>query len=117
MNAAAKGSKRRAVDPPDWDRIAGSKEFQDLLAVKKLFIIPAFVFFFAFYLGLLILVGYAPGWMSTPVIGSVNVAYLLALAQFLVGWIIAWLYVKASSKFDKLTKDLLGRTDDEQGGR
>lgn len=117
MGEVAKGSAREAMDPPDWDRIAGSKEFQDLLAVKKLFIIPAFVFFFAFYFGFLILVGYAPEWMSTPVIGSVNVAYLLALAQFLVGWIIAWLYVKASSKFDRLTKDLLGRNHDEQGGR
>ena len=37
--------------PPDlsgqsqWDRIASSKEFKDLLQIKKLFIIPAFVFF------------------------------------------------------------------------
>jgi len=101
--------------PPDlsgqsqWDRIASSKEFKDLLQIKKLFIIPAFVFFFVYYFGLAVLVGYAPKLVSTRVLGTVTVAYLFALSQFAVGWIIAGLYLLASARFDALTKDILAR--------
>ena len=74
---------------PDWDRIANSTNFKDLMATKKLFIVPAFVFFVVYYFALPILVGYAPHFMSTRVIGVVNLAYLFALSQFFVAWIIA----------------------------
>jgi uncharacterized membrane protein (DUF485 family) len=91
----------------DWDRIATSKQFQDLLALKKMFIIPALAFFFAYHFALPILVGHAPRLMSTRVVGTVTLGYLFALSQFLVGWLIAWLYLKASAKFDVLTNDIL----------
>lgn len=32
----------------EWDRIAASQQFQDLIALKKVFIIPAFIFFCAY---------------------------------------------------------------------
>jgi uncharacterized membrane protein (DUF485 family) len=38
------------------------------------------------------------------------VAYLFALLQFLLGWTIAGLYLMASEKFDRLTKDILDQT-------
>src|SRR3974390_1278094 len=90
-----------------WDRIAASKEFKDLMATKKIFIVPAFVFFVVYYFALPVLVGYAPQFMQTKVIGNVNLAYLFALSQFFVAWIIAGLYVKAASDFDRLAKDIL----------
>jgi len=60
-----------------WDKIAGSKEFLDLMATK--------------------------------VIGQVNLAYLFALSQFFVAWLIAGLYVKAANNFDRLAKDILDK--------
>ena len=90
-----------------WDRIAASKEFEDLMATKKIFIVPAFIFFVVYYFALPVLVGYAPQFMQTKVIGNVNLAYLFALSQFFVAWIIAGLYVKAASDFDRLAKDIL----------
>jgi uncharacterized membrane protein (DUF485 family) len=45
--------------------------------------------------------------MATKVIGVVNLAYLFALSQFFMAWIIAWLYVKAAGNFDKLAKDII----------
>jgi uncharacterized membrane protein (DUF485 family) len=92
-----------------WDRIARSEQFKDLLQIKKLFIIPAFIFFFAYYFGLAVLVGYAPKLASTRVIGTVTVAYLYALSQFVVGWIVAGLYLLASARFDALTKEIIAR--------
>lgn len=103
-----------ASSPPSgenhWDRIAGSPQFQHLLRIKKRFIIPAFAFFFAYYFCLPVLVGYAPNLASTRVFGTVTVAYLFALSQFAVGWIIAGLYLLASAKFDALTTDIVSRT-------
>jgi uncharacterized membrane protein (DUF485 family) len=89
-----------------WDRIACSKEFQDLMATKKVFIVPAFIFFVVYYFALPVLVGYAPQFMATKV-GHVNLAYLFALSQFFVAWLVAGLYVKAASDFDRLSKDIL----------
>lgn len=77
------------------------------MATKKVFIVPAFVFFVVYYFALPILVGYAPNLMSTKVVGVVNIAYLFALSQFFVAWLIAWLYVRAASDFDELAKDII----------
>jgi uncharacterized membrane protein (DUF485 family) len=93
-----------------WDRIAASREFQDLIAIKKTFIVPAFIFFLVYYFALPVLVGYAPKFMAMKVIGQVNLAYLFALSQFVVAWIIAALYMKAANNFDRLAKDILDKT-------
>lgn len=117
MNPATELSSRNGPDRADWNRIATSAQFQDLLDRKKGFIIPAFLFFLVYYLLLPILVGYAPTFMSTRVFGTVTLAYLFALSQFVVGWTIAGLYLRASAKFDRLVKNLLAKTDDPEGGR
>jgi uncharacterized membrane protein (DUF485 family) len=116
MNAEP-GNNVRATDQPEWDRIAASAPFRDLLAVKEVFIVPAFVFFIVYYLCLPVLVGYAPGLMSTRVVGAVTLAYLFALSQFLVGWLIAFLYLRAAAKFDALAKDIVEASDTARGGR
>lgn len=96
-----------------WDRIAASQEFKDVMDTKKVFIVPAFVFFVVYYFALPVLVGYAPKFMATKVIGQVNLAYLFALSQFFVAWLIAGLYVKAANDFDLLSKDIIERTEKE----
>jgi len=102
-----------------WDRVAESREFRDLMATKKIFIIPAFLFFLVYYFLLPILVGYAPQFMSTKVWNSVNLAYLFALSQFFMSWIIAGLYVRAGDGFDRLSKDIIDKAlkqQDSKGG-
>jgi uncharacterized membrane protein (DUF485 family) len=104
--------KRFEADKTEWDRIAETQEFRDLMATKKVFIIPAFVFFLVYYFLLPILVGYAPQFMSTKVFGGeLNLAYLFALSQFFMAWTIAWLYVKAAGDFDKLAKDIIEKAE------
>lgn len=99
-----------------WDKIAASQQFKDLMATKKVFIVPAFIFFVVYYFALPVLVGYAPNFMSIRVVGNVNIAYLFALSQFFVAWIIAGLYVKAANDFDRLSKDIIEKADG-QGGK
>jgi uncharacterized membrane protein (DUF485 family) len=89
------------VDVADWDRIAALPEFKSLLA--------ATVFFIAYYFALPLSVGYAPQWMAKKVFGVVNVAYLFALSQFVVAWLLAVLYVRAASRFDAMARAVLER--------
>lgn len=99
-----------------WDNIAATTEFKDLMATKRVFIVPAFVFFVVYYFLLPILVGYAPELMKTR-IGPVNLAYVFALSQFVVVWLIAGLYVKAANTFDRLAKDIVEKAQNAQGGK
>ncbi len=85
------------------------------MATKRIFIVPAFGFFVLYYFALPVLVGYAPHFMSTRVIGMVNLAYLFALSQFFVAWIIAGLYIKAANNFDRLAKDIIQDVSNQGG--
>jgi uncharacterized membrane protein (DUF485 family) len=95
------------IDVADWDRIAALAEFKALLAAKIRFIVPATVFFIAYYFALPLLVGYAPQWMAKKVVGVVNVAYLFALSQFFMAWLIAVLYVRAAARFDAMARNVI----------
>jgi uncharacterized membrane protein (DUF485 family) len=101
----------RRPSQTDWDVVAANEEFKDLMAAKARFIVPATLFFVAYYFALPILVGYAPELMATPVIGPVNVAYLFALSQFFMAWLVAWLYVRAANRFDAQAKSVLEHLD------
>ena len=57
--------ERYQASTSTWDNIAESQVFKDLMATKRVFIIPAFIFFVVYYFALPVLVGYAPGFMST----------------------------------------------------
>lgn len=113
----AEANDRYEASQSTWDKIAESQEFKDLMDTKKIFIIPAFIFFVIYYFALPVLVGYAPQFMSTKVIGEVNLAYLFALSQFFVAWLIAGLYVKAANDFDRLAKDIVEKAEIVQGGK
>jgi uncharacterized membrane protein (DUF485 family) len=109
--------ERYQTSQSEWDRIAASQEFKDLMATKKIFIVPAFVFFVVYYFALPVLVGYAPNFMSIKVIGELNLAYLFALSQFFVAWLIAGLYVKAANDFDRLAKDIIQKAENVKGNK
>jgi uncharacterized membrane protein (DUF485 family) len=98
-----------------WDEIAESTAFRDLMATKRIFIVPAFIFFVVYYFALPVLVGYAPEFMGTKVVGPVNLAYLFALSQFAMAWIIAALYVKAAGDFDRLANDIVEKAEKSKG--
>ena len=100
-----------------WNEVAESRKFKDLMAAKRAFIAPAFIFFLVYYFALPVLVGYAPQFMAQKVIGDINLAYLFALSQFVMAWIIAALYVKAANSFDRLSQDIIESTENGKGGK
>jgi uncharacterized membrane protein (DUF485 family) len=92
-----------------WDQVAAMDEFKQLLKAKTKFVVPATIFFIVYYFLLPVLVGYFPTFMDKRVWGKVNIAYLFALSQFFVSWLIAWLYVRAARKWDESGKQILNR--------
>ena len=99
-------------DVVDWQRLAATNEFKSLLKAKARFVVPATIFFIVYYFSLPLLVGYAPELMARKVFGVINVAYLFALSQFLMAWLLAWAYVRAAARFARMARDVI-----EQGTR
>lgn len=95
------------VDVVNWNRIAASDGFKELIKTKLKFIVPATIFFIIYFFALPVLVGYAPELMKRKVIGSINVAYLFALSQFFMAWVVALLYVRAASRHDRMAREVV----------
>lgn len=93
----------------EWQAIEAQPEFQELVAVKKRFILPATIFFIVYYFALPVLVGYFPEFMETNVIGKINLAYLFALSQFFMAWILAYLYVREAGIFDNMAARIVNK--------
>jgi uncharacterized membrane protein (DUF485 family) len=93
--------------PVNWDELEAKPEFRSLLGRKARFIVSATIFFMSYYLALPILVGYFPDLMKKQVIGKVNIAYVFALSQFLMAWIIAFIYVRKASRWDKEAAEVI----------
>lgn len=93
--------KHESKPAVDWEAIEAKPGFRSLLAKKARFITIATIFFMIYYLALPVLVGYWPDLMKKPVLGKVNVAYLFALSQFVMAWIVAFIYVRVAAKWDK----------------
>lgn len=104
-------------DVVDWNRVAASRGFRALVKAKLRFIVPATIFFIIYFFALPVLVGYAPELMNRRVIGSINVAYLFALSQFFMAWIIALVYVRAASRHDRMAREIVNELEEKRGGK
>jgi uncharacterized membrane protein (DUF485 family) len=98
----------------EWQAIEADAEFQALVHAKRRFIIPATIFFIVYYFALPILVGYAPSLMDTNVIGNINLAYLFALSQFFMAWILMYLYVRRARTWDEMAAQIVTKV---RGGK
>lgn len=92
-----------------WEEIASGADFRLLLSSKTRFIVGATAFFLAYYFALPVLSGYWPDLMKTKVIGHFSLAYVFALSQFPMAWLVAALYVRAASRFDREAAAILAR--------
>jgi uncharacterized membrane protein (DUF485 family) len=94
----------------DWDAAANSPEFKELIAKKRRFVLPATIFFLAWYFGFIILAGVAPDFMGEKVIEGVTIGYLFALSQFIMVWVLAAAYLRRADRvFDPLAEKAAAR--------
>ena len=90
----------------DWVAAERSPEFRELVSKKKRFVVPATIFFLAWYTGFILLCGYAPDFMGREFLADgLTVGYVLAFSQFVMTWgLAAWYLRKADRVFDPLAK-------------
>lgn len=93
----------------NWNAIANHPEFAALKKAKLRFIVPGTIFFLVYYMTLPVLVGFFPEAMKAPVWGKVNWAYIFALSQFIMTWVVCALYVRTAKRWDKMNADLLAK--------
>jgi uncharacterized membrane protein (DUF485 family) len=99
--------------PHDWTAIERRPEFRELVRAKRAFLLPATTFFVAYYFALPVLVGYWPELMSTRVAGHVNIAYLFALSQFAMAWLLMAAYVRRAQRYDRMAETLVQRLEEQ----
>jgi uncharacterized membrane protein (DUF485 family) len=99
--------ERAARHDPIYDRLHATPEFAELRHRYRSFVIPATVAFLAWYLLYVVLSNWAGGFMSTQVVGNINVALIFGLLQFVTTFALAWYYAHYSqTKLDPLARQL-----------
>jgi uncharacterized membrane protein (DUF485 family) len=106
----------------DWIAAERSPEFRELVRKRNGFVIPATIFFLAWYFGFIVLAGYAPDFMGEEfLVDGLTVGYVLALTQFIMTWVLGWMYLRRSDRvFDPLARraaDEAIRAGAERAGR
>jgi uncharacterized membrane protein (DUF485 family) len=71
------------------------------------FVWPTTAFFLIYYMALNVLAGTSPGLMGTKLFGEFTFGYLFALSQFVMAFVVAWVYSRwAATRMDPLAADL-----------
>jgi uncharacterized membrane protein (DUF485 family) len=109
---------RRRDAMVDWDGIERSQEFRELVKKRRSFVVPATIFFLAYYMAFIIVAGYAPDFMGESVYEGLTVGYCYALTQFVMVFVLGiWYLRKAEKEFDPLSDAVAaaGVADEETG--
>ena len=99
--------QQAARHDPIYDRLHATPEFAELRRRYRGFVFPATVAFLAWYLLYVVLSTWATDFMSTQVVGNINVALIFGLLQFVTTFGLAYVYSRFStSKLDPLARQL-----------
>lgn len=91
----------------DFVRVQQSDRFQNLKKRHRSFVFPVLGLALLWYFAYVLLAGYAPEFMSTPVFGSVNVGLLIGLGQVATTFVVTMIYVwYAGTKLDPLAEEI-----------
>ncbi|UED88394.1 DUF485 domain-containing protein [Streptomyces profundus] len=88
--------------------------FRELRTRLLRFVVPAGIAFFSWFLLYVLMSAYARGVMSTQVVGSLNIALVFGLLQFVSTFGIALLYARYTDRrFDPLADELRAELESE----
>jgi uncharacterized membrane protein (DUF485 family) len=92
------------------EAVAKDPEMVELERRHRRFVWPTTVFFLVYYMALNVLAGTSPGLMGTKLFGEFTFGYLFALSQFVMAFVVAWVYSRwAATRMDPLAADLRER--------
>jgi uncharacterized membrane protein (DUF485 family) len=100
----------------DWESIEHSPEFQELVRKRRSFVVPATIFFLAYYMGFILLCGYAQDFMADSVYQGLTVGYCLALTQFVMVFVLGIMYLRKSDRdYDPLAARVVELAEQREG--
>jgi uncharacterized membrane protein (DUF485 family) len=106
-----------ALHRVDWEGIERSPEFQELVRSRRRFVVPATIFFLAWYLGFIALCGYAEDFMAESVYQGLTVGYVLALTQFVMVAVLGIMYLRRSERvYDPLSEKVARLAAEREAG-
>src|SRR5688500_5336866 len=106
------GSDDTAAQVSRYVEVARSAEFDNLRRTLRRFVFPMTVAFLVWYALYVLLSAYALDFMSTKIVGNINVALVFGLLQFVTTFLIAWLYAQyADRRIDPLARELRARAE------
>jgi uncharacterized membrane protein (DUF485 family) len=109
---------RDRVAGVDWEGIERSREFQELVAKRRSFVLPATIFFLAYYMAFILLAGYAKDFMASSVYEGLTVGYTLALTQFVMVFVLGVMYLRRADRdYDPLAQRVVDAAGREPTGR
>ena len=98
-----------------YEEVQNSDEFAALRTKFRRFVFPTTALFLAWYFLYVILAVFATGFMSTKVVGNINVALIFGLLQFVSTFALTMVYARwADREFDSAAESLRHRI---EGGR
>lgn len=91
----------------DFTEVQQTQQFKELRKRHRSFVFPMAVLFLLWYFLYVLLADYAHEFMSTPVIGNINIGLILGLLQFVTTFGITMWYVSyANKRLDPIAADL-----------
>ena len=84
--------------PEQYVEVQQSEDFSLLRRSFRGFAIPMTIAFLVWYFAYVLMSTYAEVLMATPVIGNLNLGILLGLSQFVMTFLITWLYIRHANK-------------------
>lgn len=92
----------------NWRAIDADPRFQALHRKKSRFLWGLMIFSMVYYFLLPIGAAYFQELFKIKVWGPVNIGLLFALSEFVVAWLIAYIYSrKANAEFDSMAQDIV----------
>ena len=100
-------STRKGGSGTGYEEVRASEEFAQLRSRFRKFVFPVTGLFLAWYFLYVLLAAFAPGFMSTKVVGNINIGLILGLLQFVSTFAITTIYARwADREFDPTAERL-----------
>ena len=91
-------------------RIEDSAHFRELVATRQRFAAILTLIMLAIYVGFILLIAFAPGWLGTPLHAGTSVTrgIPIGIGVIVISFVLTGIYVwRANGDFDRLTKSVI----------
>ena len=91
-------------------RIENSAHFRELVASRQRFAAILSVIMLVIYVGFILLIAFAPGWLGTPLNPNTSVTrgIPIGVGVIVISFVLTGIYIwRANGEFDRLTKSVL----------